>query len=152
VTDGAVAAFIESVISTRRRSEHVVLFAFIGRILGKALYEALRSILVCPFLLSFLRGDYNYLHMLSDLSTVDPQLYNNLMFLKTYDGDAGSTLSFTVTVELEEPEDPIDTEWANIDVTILTNSDTLNWWPRVLRGRPRPRTVRGPYQRIVGSD
>jgi len=40
------------------------------------------------FFLSFLRGDYNFLHMLPDLSTMDKTLYNNLMFLKTYDGDA----------------------------------------------------------------
>ena len=40
------------------------------------------------FFLSSLRGDYNYLHMLPDLSSVDAQLYNNLMFLKTYDGNA----------------------------------------------------------------
>lgn len=37
--------------------------------------------------------------MLPDLSTMDPQLYNNLMFLKTYDGDASDLcLTFTVTV------------------------------------------------------
>jgi HECT-domain (ubiquitin-transferase) len=28
------------------------------------------------------------MHRLPDLSTMDAQLYNNLMFLKTYDGDA----------------------------------------------------------------
>ena len=77
---------------------HIVLFEFLGRILGKALYE---GITVHPqfahFFLSFLRGDYNYLHMLVDLSSIDAQLYNNLMFLKNYDGDAGDLcLTFTV--------------------------------------------------------
>jgi hypothetical protein len=51
------------------------LFSFLGRLLGKALYE---GITIQPqfahFFLSFLRGDYNYLHMLPDLSTVDPVL------------------------------------------------------------------------------
>jgi len=51
------------------------LFGFLGRLLGKALYE---GITIQPqfahFFLSFLRGDYNYLHMLPDLSTVDPVL------------------------------------------------------------------------------
>lgn len=66
---------------------------------GKALYE---GITIQPkfahFFLSFLRGDYNFLNMLPDLSTIDPQLYNNLMFLKTYDGDAEDLcLTFTVT-------------------------------------------------------
>lgn len=52
------------------------------------------------FFLSFLKGEYNYLHMLPDLSTVDPQLYNNLMFLKTYEGDATDLcLTFTVTAD-----------------------------------------------------
>jgi hypothetical protein len=82
-------------------SDHITLFEFLGRILGKALFE---GITIHPrfahFFLSFLRGDYNYLHMLPDLSTVDPQLYNNLMFLKTYDGDARDLcLSFTVTTD-----------------------------------------------------
>jgi len=79
-------------------SDHILLFEFLGRILGKALYE---GITIHPqfahFFLSFLRGDYNFLHMLSDLSTIDPQLYNNLMFLKNYDGDAEDLyLTFTV--------------------------------------------------------
>lgn len=82
-------------------SDHIILFEFLGRILGKALYE---GITIHPrfahFFLSFLRGDYNFLHMLPDLSTIDPQLYNNLMFLKTYDGDAEDLcLTFTVTID-----------------------------------------------------
>lgn len=81
--------------------DHIMLFEFLGRILGKSLYE---NITIQPqfahFFLSFLRGDYNYMHMFSDLSTMDSQLYNNLMFLKTYDGDAEDLcLTFTVTVD-----------------------------------------------------
>jgi ubiquitin-protein ligase E3 C len=101
--------------------EHTTLFAFLGRILGKALYE---GITIHPkfahFFLSFLKGDYNFLHMLPDLSTVDSQLYNNLMFLKTYDGDASDlTLSFTVTVNDfgGNQEIPLIPNGANIDVT-----------------------------------
>lgn len=56
-------------------SDHITLFAFLGRILGKALYE---GITIQPqfahSFLSFMRGDYNYMHMLSDLSTLDPVL------------------------------------------------------------------------------
>lgn len=69
--------------------DHITLFEFLGRILGKALFE---GITIHPqfshFFLSFLRGEYNFLHQFSDLSTMDAQLYNNLMFLKTYEGDA----------------------------------------------------------------
>ena len=78
--------------------EHTVLFEFLGRILGKALYE---GITIHPqfahFFLSFLRGNYNYFNMFSDLSKLDAQLYNNLMFLKTYEGDSEDLcLTFTV--------------------------------------------------------
>ena len=56
-------------------TDHIGLFIFLGRILGKSLYE---SITVHPqfahFFLSFLRGDYNYLRMFPDLSTVDSDL------------------------------------------------------------------------------
>ena len=82
-------------------TDHIGLFIFLGRILGKSLYE---SITVHPqfahFFLSFLRGDYNYLRMFHDLSTVDSVLYTNLIFLKTYDGDSRDLcLSFTVSVD-----------------------------------------------------
>ena len=54
-----------------------------------ALYE---GITIQPqfahFFLSFLRGEKNYFHMLSDLSTIDRTLHNNIMFLKTYEDEA----------------------------------------------------------------
>lgn len=90
VTDGAGNCLYPNPSSGAAHGtpDHIVLFEFLGRILGKALFE---GITINPrfahFFLSFLRGDYNYLHMLADLSTVDPQLYNNLMFLKAYEGD-----------------------------------------------------------------
>ena len=47
---------------------HLELFEFLGRVLGKALFE---GIVVEPkfahFFLSFMGGAYNYLHMLADL-------------------------------------------------------------------------------------
>jgi len=83
-------------------SDSIVLFEFLGRILGKAIYE---NITIRPqfahFFLSFLRGDYNFLHMLPDLSTMDRTLYNNLMFLKTYEGDA-KDLCLTFAVAKDE--------------------------------------------------
>ena len=101
--------------------DHIELFTFLGRVLGKSLYE---SITVHPqfahFFLSFLRGDYNYLNMFSDLGTIDKQLHNNLMFLKTYDGDAEDLcLSFTVSVNDfgGTREIPLLPNGANIDVT-----------------------------------
>lgn len=100
---------------------HTTLYAFLGRILGKALFEGITIRPVFShFTLSFLRGDYNFLHMLADLSTVEPQLYNNLMFLKTYEGDA-SDLALTFTVMTEEfggtREIPLLPKGADVDVT-----------------------------------
>jgi len=102
-------------------NDHIELFMFLGRVLGKSLYE---SITVHPqfahFFLSFLRGDYNYLNMFSDLGTIDKQLHNNLMFLKTYDGDAEDLcLSFTVSVNDfgGTREIPLLPNGANVDVT-----------------------------------
>lgn len=102
-------------------ADHITLFAFLGRILGKALYE---GITIHPrfahFFLSFLKGDYNFLHTLPDLGTIDPQLYSNLLFLKNYDGDASDLcLSFTVTVDDfgGTREIPLVPNGANVDVT-----------------------------------
>lgn len=58
--------------------------------------------------------------MLPDLSSVDSQLYNNLMFLKTYDGDAEDLcLTFTVTNNDfgGNKEIPLIPNGANIPVT-----------------------------------
>mmetsp|Transcript_2993 Transcript_2993/g.3460 ORF Transcript_2993/g.3460 Transcript_2993/m.3460 type:complete len:1148 (+) Transcript_2993:143-3586(+) len=104
-------------------SDNVILFEFLGRILGKALYE---GITIQPqfshFFLSFLRGDYNFLHMLPDLHTMDPQLYNNLMFLKTYEGDAAD-LCLTFTIANDDfggnKEVPLIPNGADVEVTNL---------------------------------
>ncbi|KAL9181070.1 hypothetical protein ACHAXT_009875 [Thalassiosira profunda] len=101
-------------------SDSIVLFEFLGRIMGKALYE---GITIQPqfahLFLSFLRGDHNYLHLLTDLSTIDPQLHGNLMFLKTYEGDV-SDLCLTFTVANDDfgvSEVPLVANGANIDVS-----------------------------------
>lgn len=100
--------------------DSIILFEFLGRILGKALYE---GITIKPqfahFFLSFLRG-YNFLHMLHDLYTIDKVLYNNLMFLKTYEGDAEDLcLTFTVANDDFGTTNAIELirNGANIDVT-----------------------------------
>jgi hypothetical protein len=88
---------------------------------SEALYE---GITIHPqfahFFLSFLRGDYNFLRMLPDLSTMDTQLYNNLMFLKNYDGDADDLcLTFTIANDDfgDTNEIPLIPDGANITVT-----------------------------------
>lgn len=55
--------------------EHTMLFGFLGRILGKALYEGLTvEPKFAHFFLSYLKGNYNYLNTWHDLSTLDGEL------------------------------------------------------------------------------
>ncbi|AQK63815.1 E3 ubiquitin-protein ligase UPL7 [Zea mays] len=72
---------------------------FLGRVVGKALYEGiLLDYSFSPVFVQKLLGRYNFL---DELSTLDPELYRNLMQLKHYDGDVEDLfLDFTVTEEL----------------------------------------------------
>jgi len=75
------------------------LYFFLGRVLGKALFE---NITMQPqfahFFLSFMHGKYNFMNLINDLGTLDKDLYKNLMFLKTFEGDiADLSLTFSIT-------------------------------------------------------
>lgn len=72
-------------------------FYFIGRILGKALYENLLVELpLADFFLSKLVGKHSDVDV-HQLASLDPVLHRNLLSLKTYDGDvADLNLDFTV--------------------------------------------------------
>jgi ubiquitin-protein ligase E3 C len=74
-------------------------FEFLGRVLGKALFE---GITIGPqfarFFLHKLTGRPTHLHHLPSL---DPELYKSLMFLKTFEGDvADLSLTFTISADL----------------------------------------------------
>ncbi|KAF9125060.1 hypothetical protein BGW39_007686 [Mortierella sp. 14UC] len=74
-------------------------YEFLGRILGKALYEGiLIDAAFAGFFLSKCLGQVNYL---DDLPSLDPTLYRGLMFLKNYDDDF-EALSLNFTVDDEE--------------------------------------------------
>ncbi|KAF8681820.1 hypothetical protein HU200_045261 [Digitaria exilis] len=72
---------------------------FLGRVVGKALYEGiLLDYSFSQVFVQKLLGRYNFL---DELSTLDPELYRNLMQLKHYDGNVEDLcLDFTVTEEL----------------------------------------------------
>ncbi|XP_042041687.1 E3 ubiquitin-protein ligase UPL7-like isoform X2 [Salvia splendens] len=74
------------------------MFEFLGRIVGKALYEGiLLDFYFSHVFVQKLLGRYNFL---DELSTLDPELYRNLMYVKHYDGDVRDlVLDFTVTEE-----------------------------------------------------
>ena len=60
------------------------IFFFIGRLLGKALYDGIiLDIPLARFIYAKFLGRYNYFE---DLPFLDPELYKNLIFLKHYTG------------------------------------------------------------------
>ncbi|EJC97865.1 HECT-domain-containing protein [Fomitiporia mediterranea MF3/22] len=74
-------------------------YRFIGRILGKALYEGiLVDVAFAGFFLAKWLGKQSYL---DDLASLDPELYQGLLFLKNYD-DNPQDLSLTFAVSEEE--------------------------------------------------
>ncbi|KAL7681448.1 putative HECT domain-containing protein [Plasmopara halstedii] len=101
-----------------RESDHLTMFQFVGRILGKALYE---GIVVQPkfahFFLSKLLHSFNHLN---ELPSLDPEIYRNLMFLKSYEGDVEDLgLTHTIVQEVfgEQKEIEIIPGGGNIPVT-----------------------------------
>ncbi|KAJ3092867.1 Ubiquitin-protein ligase E3B [Quaeritorhiza haematococci] len=80
-------------------ANHLALFEFVGKILGKALYEGI--VIDIPFALfvyTKLLGRYNFL---DELPTMDPELYKNLTFLKHYEGDCEDLgLNFTIDTDV----------------------------------------------------
>ncbi|KAJ7472758.1 HECT-domain-containing protein [Mycena latifolia] len=73
-------------------------YRFIGRIIGKAMYEGiLVDIAFAGFFLAKWLGKQSFL---DDLASLDPELYNGLIFLKHYAGNPEDlSLNFTVAVE-----------------------------------------------------
>ncbi|KAF8148075.1 hypothetical protein B0H34DRAFT_803194 [Crassisporium funariophilum] len=73
-------------------------YRFIGRILGKAMYEGiLVDVAFASFFLAKWLGKQSFL---DDLSSLDPDLYNGLVFLKHYAGDPEDlSLNFTMAVD-----------------------------------------------------
>ncbi|KAL8279266.1 hypothetical protein RQP46_008303 [Phenoliferia psychrophenolica] len=82
--------------SYAREQAQLQWFSFIGRILGKALYEGiLVDARFSGFFLSKWLGRQSYL---DDLATLDPELYNGLIFLKNYTGNVEADLSLNFTI------------------------------------------------------
>ncbi|KAF6750084.1 ubiquitin protein ligase [Ephemerocybe angulata] len=73
-------------------------YRFIGRILGKAMYEGiLVDVAFAGFFLAKLLGKQSFL---DDLASLDPDLYKGLIFLKHYEGNPEDlSLNFTIAVD-----------------------------------------------------
>ncbi|KAJ7755509.1 HECT-domain-containing protein [Mycena metata] len=73
-------------------------YRFIGRIIGKAMYEGI--LVDIAFAGFFLAKWLSKQSFLDDLASLDPELYNGLIFLKHYAGNPEDlSLNFTVAVE-----------------------------------------------------
>ncbi|KAF9665086.1 hypothetical protein SADUNF_Sadunf16G0085500 [Salix dunnii] len=77
----------------------IQMIEFLGRVVGKALYEGiLLDYSFSHVFVQKLLGRYSFL---DELSTLDPELYRSLLYVKHYDGDVRDlSLDFTVTEEL----------------------------------------------------
>ncbi|KAI0061554.1 HECT-domain-containing protein [Artomyces pyxidatus] len=104
-------------------------YRFIGRILGKALYEGiLVDVVFAGFFLARWLGKQSFL---DDLRSLDPELYNGLLFLKHYPGDPEElSLNFTVADEEFGVAKTIDLIPNGSNVTV-TRTNKLEYITRV---------------------
>lgn len=80
---------------------HLSLFEFVGKVLGKAVYEGI--VIDVPFASFFLSQVLGHQQpvlysSIDELPSLDPELYKNLTFIKHYEGDV-SDLGLTFCVE-----------------------------------------------------
>ncbi|CAO1624719.1 unnamed protein product [Jaminaea pallidilutea] len=93
--------------SYARQSEQLQWYSFLGRVLGKALYEGiLVDVRFASFFLSKWLGTrsrgMNHLDDLASLDSLDSELYRGLIYLKNYAGDVEADLSLNFTVSDDE--------------------------------------------------
>ncbi|KAL6988296.1 E3 ubiquitin-protein ligase upl7 [Sarracenia purpurea var. burkii] len=103
----------------------IQMIEFLGRVVGKALYEGiLLDYSFSHVFVQKLLGRYSFL---DELSTLDPELYRNLMYVKHYDGDVKElSLDFTVTEESLGKRDIIELKPGGKDVYV-TNENKLQY-------------------------
>eukprot|EP00049_Salpingoeca_infusionum_P019197 m.360737 g.360737 ORF g.360737 m.360737 type:complete len:1077 (-) comp19151_c0_seq1:4333-7563(-) len=82
--------------SSSVQEQHIRLFEYLGRMLGKMLYDGL--VVDVPLSRFFLRGLKGVANTLHDLPSLDAELHRNLLFVKSYEGDV-EDLGLTFTVE-----------------------------------------------------
>ncbi|KAK9153824.1 hypothetical protein Sjap_001304 [Stephania japonica] len=111
--------------SARLLDNGIQMIEFLGRIVGKALYEGI--LLDYSFSHVFVQKILGRYSFLDDLSMLDPELYRNLMYVKGYDGDVKElSLDFTVTEELLGKRVTIDLKPGGKDI-IVTNENKLQY-------------------------
>jgi len=103
-------------------------YYFIGRMLGKALYEnMLIELPLASFFLSKLLGQTLINVDIDHLDSLDPELYRNLLKLKTYDGNVQDLgLDFSIVVE-ELGETRLELLKPEGDTISVTNENRIEY-------------------------
>ncbi|KAL7092159.1 hypothetical protein ACP275_12G148300 [Erythranthe tilingii] len=103
----------------------ILMVEFLGRIVGKALYEGiLLDFYFSHVFVQKLLGRYSYV---DELFTLDPELHRNLMYVKHYDGDVKDLcLDFTVTEESLGKRHIIELKPGGKDICV-TNENRLQY-------------------------
>lgn len=111
--------------AARFQENGIQMIEFVGRIVGKALYEEI--LLDYSFSHVFVQKLLGRYCFLDELSTLDPELYRNLMYVKNYEGDVTElSLDFTVTEESLGKRHIIELRPGGKD-TMVTNENKLQY-------------------------
>lgn len=111
--------------SARIIANGVQMIEFLGRIVGKALYEGI--LLDYCFSHVFVRKLLGRYSFLDELSGLDPELHRNLVYLKHYEGDVRDlSLDFTVTEEVFGNRVVIELRPGGANMTV-TNENRLQY-------------------------
>ncbi|XP_019456174.1 PREDICTED: E3 ubiquitin-protein ligase UPL7 [Lupinus angustifolius] len=112
-------------ISARYLDNGLQMIEFLGRVVGKALYEGiLLDYSFSHVFVQKLLGRYSFL---DELSTLDPELYRSLMYVKNYDGDVGELcLDFTVTEESYGKMNVVELKSGGKDISV-TNDNKMQY-------------------------
>ncbi|KAK7337160.1 hypothetical protein VNO77_17721 [Canavalia gladiata] len=111
--------------SARYLENGLQMIEFLGRVVGKALYEGiLLDYSFSHVFVQKLLGRYSFL---DELSTLDPELYRNLMYVKNYDGDVKElSLDFTVTEESLGKRYVVELKSGGKDISV-TNENKMQY-------------------------
>ncbi|KAM4078496.1 hypothetical protein ACB094_09G041900 [Castanea mollissima] len=111
--------------SARYLENGIQLIEFLGRVVGKALYEGiLLDYSFSHVFVQKLLGRYSFL---DELSTLDPELYRSLIYVKHYDGDVKElALDFTVTEESFGQRHVIELKAGGKDASV-TNENRMQY-------------------------
>jgi len=121
-------------------------YEFLGRIIGKCLYEGILVDLAFAgfFLLQWPSAGSNegntYKGSVNDLRDMDEDLYKGMLRLKNYSGDVSELgIDFTITDQVSLPNEPVKTVTRNLipkgDTVTVTNDNRLLYISYVARHR-----------------